>query len=380
MSAHRIAFQGVLGAYSDLACRAAYPGSATLPCPSFEAAMAALRDGQCDLAMLPCENSLAGRVPDIHRMLPDSGLFVVGEHFQRVEHCLLAPKGASLATLKRAHSHPVALGQVLRLLKDMSLTPVIEADTAGAAALIAERGGVEDAAIASELAAEIYGLEVLVIPTNVPQQRKDLNDLVYLSKEEKFDAIVADVKECMAKGAPVLVAGCGTGSELLEAVAQRPDWQLTALDPSAEMLAEARLKLGDNPRIAWHQSTVEVLLDQPGSAGRQAGALAVLVLQSLPDDGSKLAFLTALARCLQPGAQLVLVDLMQTSLPSLEGQLDQAWRGFQRASGLEDALQEGLYPIGLARLTSLVNAAGFGDPARIFQALGFEGFLLQRLS
>jgi prephenate dehydratase len=157
----RIAFQGVLGAYSDLACRAAYPGAQTLPCPSFEAAMAALRDGQCDLAMLPCENSLAGRVPDIHRMLPDSGLFVVGEHFQRVEHCLLAPKGARLATLKRAHSHPVALGQVLRLLKDMNLTPVIEADTAGAAALIAERGGVEDAAIASELAAEIYGLEVL---------------------------------------------------------------------------------------------------------------------------------------------------------------------------------------------------------------------------
>ena len=161
MSMIRIAFQGVLGAYSDLACRAAYPGAQTLPCPSFEAAMAALRDGQCELAMLPCENSLAGRVPDIHRMLPDSGLFVVGEHFQRVEHCLLAPKGASLATLKRAHSHPVALGQVLRLLKDMKLTPVIEADTAGAAALIAERGGVEDAAIASELAAEIYGLEVL---------------------------------------------------------------------------------------------------------------------------------------------------------------------------------------------------------------------------
>ena len=143
MSAHRIAFQGVLGAYSDLACRAAYPGSDTLPCPSFEAAMAALRDGQCDLAMLPCENSLAGRVPDIHRMLPDSGLFVVGEHFQRVEHCLLAPKGASLATLQRAHSHPVALGQVLRLLKDMNLTPVIEADTAGAAALIAERQALE---------------------------------------------------------------------------------------------------------------------------------------------------------------------------------------------------------------------------------------------
>lgn len=156
-----IAFQGLPGAYSDLACRAAYPGVTTLPCPSFEAAMQAVRDGRAQLAMLPCENSLAGRVPDIHRMLPDSGLHVVGEHFQRVEHCLLAPKGASLATIKRAHSHPVALGQVLNLLAEMKLTPVIEADTAGAAQLIAERGGVEDAAIASSLAAEIYGLEIL---------------------------------------------------------------------------------------------------------------------------------------------------------------------------------------------------------------------------
>jgi prephenate dehydratase len=111
--------------------------------------------------MLPCENSLAGRVPDIHRLLPDSGLYVVGEHFERVEHCLLAPKGATLQSLKRAHSHPVALGQVRNILKRLKLEPVIEADTAGAAHLIAERGGVEDAAIASQLAAETYGLEIL---------------------------------------------------------------------------------------------------------------------------------------------------------------------------------------------------------------------------
>ena len=100
-------------------------------------------------------------MPDIHRLLPDSGLSVVGEHFERVEHCLLAPKGATLATLKRAHSHPVALGQVRNILKELHLEPVIEADTAGAAHLIAERGGVEDAAIASALAAETYGLEIL---------------------------------------------------------------------------------------------------------------------------------------------------------------------------------------------------------------------------
>ncbi|MFN3448506.1 MAG: prephenate dehydratase [Roseococcus sp.] len=156
-----IAFQGVPGAYSDLACRHAYPGWTTLPCPSFEAAMAAVREGRAQLAMLPCENSLAGRVPDIHRLLPDSGLSVVGEHFERVEHCLLARPGASLATIRKAHSHPMALGQVLKLLKELDLKPVIQADTAGAAEMVAREGTSEDAAIASELAAEVYGLQIL---------------------------------------------------------------------------------------------------------------------------------------------------------------------------------------------------------------------------
>ena len=156
-----IAFQGVPGAYSDLACRTAYPGMTTLPCESFETAMDAVRDGSATLAMLPCENSLAGRVPDIHHLLPESGLFVVGEHFQRVEHCLLGVKGATIEGLKRAHSHTVALGQVRRILRQLGLTPVVEADTAGAAQLVAQWGKPEDAAIASSLAAEIYGLDIL---------------------------------------------------------------------------------------------------------------------------------------------------------------------------------------------------------------------------
>ena len=156
-----IAFQGVPGAYSDLACRHAYPGWTTLPCASFEAAMAAVREGRAQLAMLPCENSLAGRVPDIHRLLPESGLAVVGEHFERVEHCLLARPGATLATIRRAHSHPMALGQVLKVIAELQLTPVIQADTAGAAELIAREGTPQDAAVASELAAEIHGLSIL---------------------------------------------------------------------------------------------------------------------------------------------------------------------------------------------------------------------------
>src|SRR5689334_9283970 len=140
----KIAFQGLPGAYSDLACRVAYPDMATLPCESFESAMDAVREGRADLAMLPCENSLAGRVPDIHHLLPESGLFVIGEHFHRVEHCLLAPKGARVEQLCRLHSHPVALGQVRRLLRDLRLQPIVEADTAGAARIVAERDSPED--------------------------------------------------------------------------------------------------------------------------------------------------------------------------------------------------------------------------------------------
>ncbi len=153
-----IAFQGQPGAYSDLACRTAYPALRTLPCESFEAAIEAVRDGRAELAMLPCENTLAGRVPDIHHLLPESGLFVVGEAFQRVEHCLLAAKGASVEGLKRAHSHSVALGQVRHFLRRLGIRPVVQADTAGAAQLVAKWNNPEDAAIASSLAAEIYGL------------------------------------------------------------------------------------------------------------------------------------------------------------------------------------------------------------------------------
>ena len=156
-----ISFQGLPGAYSDLACRAAYPTLPTLPCPTFDAAIDAVRTGAADLAMLACENSLAGRVPDIHMLLPGSGLSIVGEHFQRVEHCLLAPPGTTLGQVRRIHSHAVALGQVRALVAELGAVPVVEADTAGAAKQVAEWARPEDAAIASRLAADIYGLQIL---------------------------------------------------------------------------------------------------------------------------------------------------------------------------------------------------------------------------
>jgi prephenate dehydratase len=156
-----IAFQGRPGAYSDLACRNVFPRLQTLPCESFEAAMEAVRDGSAELAMIACENSLAGRVGDVHHLLPESGLFVVGEHFQRVEHCLLAPKGATIAGLKRAHSHEVALGQVRKILKELHLQPVVQADTAGSAEMVAQWNDPAECAIASSLAAELFGLDIL---------------------------------------------------------------------------------------------------------------------------------------------------------------------------------------------------------------------------
>ncbi len=156
-----VAFQGRPGAYSDLACRTALPGRPTLPCETFEATIDAVHAGTAELGMLPCENSLAGRVPDIHSLLPESGLHIVGEHFQRVEHCLLGVPGATIGQVRRAHSHAVALGQVRGILRELSLQAVVEADTAGAAELIASRADPADAAIASTLAAEIYGLHVL---------------------------------------------------------------------------------------------------------------------------------------------------------------------------------------------------------------------------
>ncbi|GBQ24902.1 prephenate dehydratase [Acetobacter estunensis NRIC 0472] len=157
----RIAFQGRPGAYSDLSCRTAYPGWETVPCATFADAIAAVHDGRADLAMLACENNLAGRVPDIHALLPESGLHIVAEHFQRVEHCLMGVPGTTIEQAKRLHTHPVALAQVRDLIRDLDLTPVAEFDTAGAAEMVAQWGRPEDVAVASELAAELNGLEIL---------------------------------------------------------------------------------------------------------------------------------------------------------------------------------------------------------------------------
>jgi len=154
-----VAFQGVPGAYSNLACREVFPEADTVPCQTFTDAFEAVRSGAADLGMIPIENTLGGRVAGIHSLLPESGLFIVGEHYQKVEHMLLAPKGATLEGLKRVYSHEQALAQCKDITANLGLQAISHADTAGAAQEIAERGDPEEAAIASSLAAEIYGLE-----------------------------------------------------------------------------------------------------------------------------------------------------------------------------------------------------------------------------
>jgi prephenate dehydratase len=156
-----IAFQGAFGAYSDLACRHVFPDMATLPCAQFEDAFAAVREGRAALAMIPIENSVAGRVADIHHLMPDSGLHIIAEHFERVNHHLLAVPGARLAEIATVRSHVQALSQCRDLIRALGIRPVIVADTAGAAAEVAARRDRSVAAIASELAGRIYGLDSL---------------------------------------------------------------------------------------------------------------------------------------------------------------------------------------------------------------------------
>lgn len=156
-----IAFQGELGAYSHMACQAKFPGMEPLSTPSFEDALAAVQQGRARLAMIPIENSTAGRVADIHLLLPGSGLYIVGEHFETIRHCLLGPKGASEETLKSVKSHVQALGQCRKNLREMGLERLPFADTAGSAKHVAELNDPTVGAIASELAADVYGLKIL---------------------------------------------------------------------------------------------------------------------------------------------------------------------------------------------------------------------------
>src|SRR5690606_12075049 len=156
-----VVFQGAPCAYSHLACREALPDMVPLPCATFEDAFAAVREGRAACGLIPIENSTAGRVADIHHLLPEGGLYITAEHFLRVRHQLLAPSSATLKTVKRVYSHVQALSQCRRIIKDLGIEPIVSTDTAGSAKDVAERNNPEEAAIASSIAGELYDLQIL---------------------------------------------------------------------------------------------------------------------------------------------------------------------------------------------------------------------------
>jgi prephenate dehydratase len=180
----KIAFQGEPGANSHIACNLAYRNYEPLPCPTFEDAFAAVRTGRAALAMIPIDNSVAGRVADIHHLMPASKLHIVGEWFLPVQHQLMAPKKATLRTIKTVESHVHALGQCRNIIRALHIKPVVSADTAGAAREVAEAGDVTRAALATKLAAKIYGL--CILKKDVADAKHNATRFVVLAREAKW--------------------------------------------------------------------------------------------------------------------------------------------------------------------------------------------------
>ena len=177
----RVAFQGKEGAYSDIASRALYPMHKPLPCPSFLDAFIALDRGQADVAVIPIDNTIAGRVADIHYLLPQYPFYFVAEYFLPIHHCLLGVKGAKLADVRKVYSHAHALPQCRNIIRAHKWEQVVYGDTAGAAARIGEIGDKGNAAIASALTAKLYGLDIL--KRDIADEKNNVTRFLALSKK-----------------------------------------------------------------------------------------------------------------------------------------------------------------------------------------------------
>lgn len=177
----QIAFQGDIGSYSYHACGMRFPKLKPLPCTTFEDAINAVHVGKAQLAMIAVDNSVAGRVADVHHLLPGSGLKIVGEHYQPIHHHFLAVKGASLKTIKRVESHIHALSQCRKFIRKHKLKAVVALDTAGAARDIAARNDVSVAAIASAAAGKIYGLTSLAM--NIEDEQHNTTRFLIMARE-----------------------------------------------------------------------------------------------------------------------------------------------------------------------------------------------------
>jgi prephenate dehydratase len=183
---NRIAFQGEPGANSDTACRDVYPSMEPLPCPTFEDAFIAVESGKADLAMIPIENTIAGRVADIHYLLPESKLHIVGEYFLPIHFQLMVKPGVGISEIRSVHSHIHALGQCRKIIRKNRWKPMVAGDTAGAARLVAEQDDPSMAALAPRLAANLYGLEI--VAEDVEDTENNVTRFVVLSKKAAWSA------------------------------------------------------------------------------------------------------------------------------------------------------------------------------------------------
>lgn len=275
----RIAYQGELGSNSHLACQQTYPDLDPLACASFEDVFAAVNGGDADLGMIPIDNSLAGRVADIHHLLPGSDLHIVGEHFLRIQFALMGLPGAALEGVTTVHSHVHALGQCRKVIRERGLVPVVAGDTAGAAREVAELGDPHQAAISPPQAAGLYGLEILL--DDIEDEDHNTTRFVILSREATRPAtgngpvvtsFVFHVRNLPAALYKALGGFATNGVNMTKLESYMVGGHFTA----TQFLAEVDGHVDDPPvaraleELAFFTTDIKILGVYPAAAGRRA--------------------------------------------------------------------------------------------------------------
>lgn len=271
-----VAFQGELGAYSHEACRQAFPDFDVLPRESFQSAIAAVREGDADIAMLPVENSTYGRVADIHQLLPESGLHIIAEEFVRVRIALLGLPGTTTNDIERAYSHPVLLGQCREFLKSNAIQGVVGLDTAGSARAVSEGGDKTVGALASALAGDIYGMAVLA--RDIEDRDHNTTRFLAMAREPRIPEMGGEVMTSFVfqvKNIPAALykalggfATCGVNMVKLESYMLDGSFTATQFyaeiqgDQREEKVRQAMLELG------YYTKTVNVLGVYPAAKQR----------------------------------------------------------------------------------------------------------------
>lgn len=282
----KIAFQGVAGAYSDLVCKKLFPNAETLPCPAFEDVFAAVTEGVAAYAVTPVENSVAGRVADVHHLLPEAGLHIVQEHFEKITHHLLVIPGTTLEQVRSAFSHVQGVSQCRHYLRRHNITPVVHADTAGAARDVAYWNAPQNAAIASSLAAETYGLEILA--SDIADAAHNTTRFLVLAKQPKMPSLQADVKTITtliftARSVPAALykalggfATNGINLTKLESYMQNGDFRVAQFYVDAEGHPESTAMQHALEELHFYSTQVSILGVYPAAAQRHYAAASAV--------------------------------------------------------------------------------------------------------